>query len=914
MAADDKYGLEPAESGGTATAVLDDKYGLEKAPATPAPQKPAVPVTTKELPGATLRLLEAVNSGKTPYTPPLRDETLHPAHTPLERQQNEFLLGTASGASQLPETLTPITSAIKGYGQELGDRLQNIEQHPITGTITEVGKALADPEISLYNAGKGLYQTGKDIIAPQAINGQDPEEVRAHALGTVAGMAADKALHSAAPEVRTAGAAGIDLAKGGLQKFGEPFHIGMSGEDLLTKGISPRAQATGFNDAINRPGVQRILKSEPIQNAGDLDEALPGMKDDLWKSKVDPALERQKDRPVVMKPAADAVRAVITPEMQEFDPAHAEELEKLADKLEASRDVAGTNRLLTYVNGKLTSYFNKYPSARRADMMKNPDTAGWESARRAIRGQLLDTLEDEAGETQVRDARLDYGALETISKEVERRVNVADRAKPMSLGRILGMLGGAGSAIGGIAAGGRIPGALAGAAVYGLGELATHLNKPDVLIRRGIERLNPGPEPAFTPPAPYQEPLGSQNRAQGAMPASVQPIHGPVPPPQLFELGNEQPNRGALWQQQVGAPPNLTWEGRGPEPIAPATAAPTQAPRLPQGPAQEPYPAMQSQFKIEPIGNAPTDENAIGARGQGGIRIPAGSRTLPAPSWRTAGTPTPQAPFELPKPRPEVLDRLRGLYGRPEPAAQSKPVAEVYSPSELEEAGLMIRSELDMMKAGERPGRMFIENAPEDYLTSQREQNSQKGQFAGGHWIGISSMRNMLPWFKNVSFAPSVVEKALAQGEGPNYEKIMRSAAEQIRKERAGNDSERAAIADEDEGEGGGEVNFMPENETAAAPPQPAGTANDRPQVKFKGGINEKGVEASMRPNTLQDRIQSLRDSNEDMKAQMRSGRGTPADREQAQARIKQNEEMISEMEGGLVPEPDEDAKKRKGR
>lgn len=80
---------------------------------------------------------------------------------------------------------------------------------------------------------------------------------------------------------------------------------------------------------------------------------------------------------------------------------------------------------------------------------------------------------ENAGETGVRDARLRYGAFDTLQDAVERRVNVADRAKPMSLGRIVGLAGAAPT--GGLSV-------LAG-------ELSNYLNKPDVLVRRGVSKL-----------------------------------------------------------------------------------------------------------------------------------------------------------------------------------------------------------------------------------------------------------------------------------------------------------------------------------------------------------------------------------------------------------------------------------------
>src|SRR5262249_9612204 len=89
----------------------------------------------------------------------------------------------------------------------------------------------------------------------------------------------------------------------------------------------------------------------------------------------------------------------------------------------------------------------------------------------------LDHLE-QAGETGIREARQRWGALEEIQKEVERRVNVSERQKPIGLYRMLGAIT-------------ALPTAGVGLA---LGETANYLNKPDVLVRRGLSKMgSPAP-------------------------------------------------------------------------------------------------------------------------------------------------------------------------------------------------------------------------------------------------------------------------------------------------------------------------------------------------------------------------------------------------------------------------------------
>jgi hypothetical protein len=727
-------------------------------------------------------------------------EDLERKPTPLSAVAREGALGLASGYSGAPESPTPLHDINE---QEKAEETKR-EAHPILSSL-EAGTI--GPLENLYGLGKGLYGAGKEIYG--GVSDKDPAAV-AHGGGSLVGQLAMLGAGAEAPEAAGRESTLLPIGKEAVTKPLEAYHIGLSGEDLLTKGVGPKSSNLGWRDAIRRPGVQRALQSVETESAGQLHEALPAMKDKIWTDKVEPAIKRQADYPVDMKPAAEAVRGVVTPEMEEFDEKQAEDLNKVADKLEGSRTVAEANRLLKYVNGKLNSYFNKYPSARRANLMSDPEIAGWEAARQSIREQFLSTLKDQRGETQIADARLDYGGLETVAKEVERRVNQADRMKPMSLARILGVMGAP----------------VTGGLSLALGEYAHHLNKPDVLIQKGIERLNPGPEPAFTPPPAFEKPQPQYDYAVGPQQlAHPEPIGPQLPagwkagatrpePAPGFDI-TETPGRSSLFPQeapQVNAPPNLTWGG----PLE--RIAPQEAPRPAAG---GPPPPVESQYKLERIHPEQEREpvqnpNALGPAGEGGIRIAPGSRELPPPSWRTQGPQEPGRLSPIGKATSTSIDTLRSLFkGRPEAAPQSEPVSKIYTPEELEDARLMIESELGMMRSGDRPGRYFNE-VERGTMNPQREQRADKGVFAGGQWMGVKSIRNSLPWFRNSSLSPSVVERALKNGQGPVYEQIMRSAAEQVRREHATNAGEREAIGKEDEGE---DVNFMPAEETQAQEP-----------------------------------------------------------------------------------------------
>ncbi len=335
------------------------------------------------------------------------------------------------------------------------------------GTVSGVSKLVDSFIPGTGNANELSQNTMKDV--------QDKNY--AALGGTATGLATQLALTRGAVK----GPAALkESAVGAYRGIGNPFGLASTGEELLTQGISPRASATSFKPSLAKaaPDLKAYHAESPIKNVQDLNDAIPEIKQRIWDNEVDPALKRQAAKPLNMSPVSDAVRKQITPELREFDSANADKLDTLAAKLSNARNVAQGNSLLKYINGQLESYFSKYPAARRANLMANPETAGWEAARSELRNQFLGTLE-QAGETGVRDARLRYGALMDIGDEVERRVNVADRAKPMSLGRILGLVG-------------AVP---TGGLSVAAGELSTYLNKPDVLVRRGLSRLGRGAAP-----------------------------------------------------------------------------------------------------------------------------------------------------------------------------------------------------------------------------------------------------------------------------------------------------------------------------------------------------------------------------------------------------------------------------------
>lgn len=383
----------------------------------------------------------------------------------------------------------------EGYFGRAWDELKRIGR----GLTTESGGALFGNPHENSNVA-GFTPPTNPVPAIQ----QRLQEAKEHPAAA-AGAATTDALAATLPFVagKVVELPAGEIVSGGWRKIGNPLGLASTGQELLTQGISPRTSLLNFKPSLERAAgdLKTFDAQSPINSVQDLHEAIPEIKRKIWSQEVEPALQRQANKPVDMKPVASAVREQISPEMKEFDEANATKLEQLAVKLENTRDVKSANSLLKYINGQLESYFQKFPAARKANLMNNPETAGWEAARATLRQQFLSTLED-AGETGVRDARLRYGAFDTLQDAVERRVNVADRAKPMSLSRIVGLS--AAAPTGGLS--------------LILGELSNYLNKPDVLVRRGIRNLPTPPvrtSPFGQPTAQEAAPFSGNLREMG---------------------------------------------------------------------------------------------------------------------------------------------------------------------------------------------------------------------------------------------------------------------------------------------------------------------------------------------------------------------------------------------------------------
>jgi hypothetical protein len=177
------------------------------------------------------------NAVKARNAEPTQFEKENPIPAPQEREAGEFLIGTASGASGLPETMHPIRDAL------------NAPPPSIRETLT-------DPETYLgpaYGIARSLYGAGKEIFAPSG-QGEDAAMLRAHGVGRAVGMVAPMAIGE-----------GVDKApeeiSGGIRKS-----AGAMGENLRTpKGaLKPGIRTTsriigaGLGHLSGLPGMEAV--------------------------------------------------------------------------------------------------------------------------------------------------------------------------------------------------------------------------------------------------------------------------------------------------------------------------------------------------------------------------------------------------------------------------------------------------------------------------------------------------------------------------------------------------------------------------------------------------------------------------------------------------------------------------------
>lgn len=707
-------------------------------------------------------------------------------HSDIASQESQNYLARRAAGQSMPRALAETT-----YEAGAGANMNGFDESVKEGNYPAAAGHLAAPPV-LVAATRG---------AEMAIE---------HAPTVTAG-AVDLAKRSAPTLTRAPG----NLARSTARAIGKPYGLGATGEELLTQGISPRASATGFKESLQRASedIKAFNDSgNAIKNAQDLNDAIPDIQRKIMTEEVNPAAKRHATEQLPDERLLRVKKAVedsLSPFAEEFEPGTKKDVDALAEKMGKARTVQeliGTSAderggLLGYVNAKLNSYFAKYPSARHGDLMANPDTAAWEAARRQLRQEAMEYLEDQ-GETGIREARQRWGALEDVGKEVERRVNVADRAKPMSINRILGL----------------VAAPFTGGTSVIAGEIGHYLNKPDVLIRRGVERLpsrtpktlnvTPGTPTNFTPPSGY-------GVAGQGVPAEAGII--PHPNPSLRHTPETGPNAPPIDVEHMNRPePGLTPEtpsGRvlitprpnveavpgpkelkaGPQPqkqlAGPETPLnrrlPEASPRNARGAIEQPPsplkpepPKPQERLFTKPIPNPAMEAAEKRRAGPGTMnrevmaQTPTTSRATPTGVGGTLPAEL-KANLEKQAGRPlsdeEAIAMDRGNIERGMATGEKAPEA-----APAERAKRDLAAVADMWGAFEKPGIHFADvKNPDEFAIGPRKPS--QFQYSTGGMRGHMEME--FPWLKDLKMMTAGrIKNAMERGKGVDYDLLLKTA------------------------------------------------------------------------------------------------------------------------------------------
>lgn len=725
--------------------------------------------------------------------------------------------------------------AARGQAARAGKPMPEPEAPGVFSPVTEPFKEAA---FAYRNEGKypGEWQGPRRVGAAAAAG-----------LGRMTSGVSARQMAEEAEKGQTAQIAGQGLAAAA------PFAPGLAGAGLeagsraIERGRVGRYQSAvrslagktpadlDFTKTITRaaPDVAQVARETDFSQkgnarVGEFHDMLNKRADEIWREEHDPQIKAQAQDPIDWKDIKVRAQDAITPELKANNPAAARAAQRWIDSALAERHIGtveGADRMLRVINAEIPNL---------PEPFKNIGKIVRNAAQKGIRGELESKLQL-AGQEGVAAPNTRWGSLREIADAIEGRLNVSSN-EPFSLwksfiypglkmahtGAWLG--GGLGYEMAGGPEG--VPLGAGIGAVTGLGTAIGHevLNQPGSRIARAVRGLgrtglrpdvvtiNPPGTPLLGRPAPATggpagNPTGNVARPPGA-PGPLPPAGSPAPPAPVNAGLPTTAAHGPLFtgQPQLAAPIEMRE----------TTPGTFEAPRPEATPAPEPELRQEVQEMARERERSPEEQEAnrrqlvkmyrdIAAHPEATPEERAQAETrLKELGFNIEGTrpaaeePPPETPEE-----PAEEAHIEGVTAKERKPAREKaqPVEKEFTKEQIEEGELLIRQELDMMAAGERPGHYYSENPLGEYNPAG-EQSAERGVTSGGHWYGVKSMRDMLPWMREHHWAPGQLERALRNKDSAMYQRAVRSAIEFVEREKATSaaqeEEERAAIQGEE--------------------------------------------------------------------------------------------------------------------
>lgn len=297
----------------------------------------------------------------------------------------------------------------------------------------------------------------------------------------------------------------------------------------MTQALKPKSTNVGFKPgeldrAMPELKLTEQIAGTPITDLQTLKNAIDLSKQRVW-SQYEKIMGPQAERGVDASPVADAMSKAVSEKARQENPGLARRIDAVADTYRKPLTIKQMEEYIQAGNAELNAYYGKYPSARGADVRGNPLIASKVAQVEALRQRLYSVLDDASDGAVPAELKKRYGSLMNVEREVESRLNVADRQQPDSLVQQAGKVGAASQILRGAARGVLAHDYLGAAAdvAGGIGakmaaDYVKEQQTTNALIRRAFANYEGTPEP-LQMPAPFR-PKGLLEAPSQKMPAA----------------------------------------------------------------------------------------------------------------------------------------------------------------------------------------------------------------------------------------------------------------------------------------------------------------------------------------------------------------------------------------------------------
>lgn len=311
--------------------------------------------------------------------------------------------------------------------------------------------------------------------------------------GAVKGAASDQAAEGAkGGAIGGSGGAYLgELIGPGAKALGRMLGLGgWTGEEALVKAARPSVtEDAKFREAIQTaaPRIIQAAKNTAIKSMGNFEDLLHDAANSIRTNEFGPMIQQNASATVQAGSIRSKILAKITPQMRQYAPEDVEELRQFAARFN-DMPLQKAEQDLQYFNAQLKKFYKMNPVERAANLKINATMTKYEAAADALRDSIYSKIKAINPDAVPEALQKQYGALKDLERVVGKRATVADRAAPLNLSEVIGLISGAMEGVGAIAAG--HPMLAAGAAVpYLAAKVAKRANAPETLTRLGVKAL-----------------------------------------------------------------------------------------------------------------------------------------------------------------------------------------------------------------------------------------------------------------------------------------------------------------------------------------------------------------------------------------------------------------------------------------